>query len=145
MSTETKKKGIGAFKYILIIEGLLFLGTIVTAIVLIFSSVFGDDPSTNIDRMWIGIYMLYGVAGFIPFIFMPTVVIMFTRKRKTIFSSLKSMKISKIGPYAPGYKPSGAKKARFCEYCGYEVICGEREGPGCGGPVQSIKSSYIQY
>ena len=53
------------------------------------------------------------------------------------------MKASQIGPYAPGYKPSGAKNPSFCEYCGYEVHYGERECPECGGPVRTVKSSYI--
>ncbi|MCE7741452.1 MAG: zinc ribbon domain-containing protein [Candidatus Heimdallarchaeota archaeon] len=143
MSTETKKKGSGAFKYILLIEMLIFVGAIIAALVIIFSSIFGEDPSTDIDRMMIGVYILYGSMGYIPFIVAPTLILMFTRRKNNMFSSLQSFKLSKIGPYAPGYKPSGVKKPRFCEYCGYEVILGERECPECGGPVKAINSSYI--
>jgi len=142
MSTETKKKGIGAFKYILALEILILVGAMITAFVMIFSSIFGDG-STDLDGMWIGIYILYAGMGFVPVVIMPTVALMFFKRRKTMFSSLTSFKLSKIGPYAPGYKSSGVKKPRFCEYCGFEVISGERECPECSGPVKTINSSYI--
>ncbi len=139
MTEETKKKK-GGVKYIIIFNVLIFIGGIVTGLVFIFTSIF---PDFDLDKLWTGNYIIFGTIGFMMFILMPTMVISLTRRRKTVFSSLQSMKFSQIGPYAPGYKPSGMKKSRFCEYCGYEVKTGERECPECGGPVQSIKSSYI--
>ncbi len=138
MSTETKeKKGFKPFVFIIVLELLIFIGGMVTALVFIFTG-FGDT-----ERLMTGVYMIYGVAGFVPVILMPTVFIMVFRRRKVMFSSLSSFKLSKIGPYAPGYISSGTKNPRFCEYCGFEVIYGERECPECGGPVKTINSSYI--
>lgn len=139
MTEETKKKK-GGFKYLIILSVLIFFGGIITGLVFIFTSIF---PDFDLDKMWTGNYILFGTIGFMMFIFMPILVISFARRRKVVFSSLSSMKLSQIGPYAPGYKPSGVKKPRFCEYCGYEVKTGERECPECGGPIRSIKSSYI--
>lgn len=139
MTEETKKKK-GGFKYLIILSVLIFFGGIITGLVFIFTSIF---PDFDLDKMWTGNYILFGTIGFMMFIFMPILVISFARRRKVVFSSLSSMKLSQIGPYAPGYKPSGVKKPRFCEYCGYEVKTGERECPECGGPVRSIKTSYI--
>ena len=139
MTEETKKKK-GGFKYLIILSVLIFFGGIITGLVFIFTSIF---PDFDLDKMWTGNYILFGTIGFMMFIFMPILVISFARRRKVVFSSLSSMKLSQIGPYAPGYKPSGVKKPRCCEYCGYEVKTGERECPECGGPVRSIKTSYI--
>jgi len=139
MTEETKKKK-GGVKYLIIFNVLIFIGGLVTGLVFIFTSIF---PDFDLDRLWTGNYIIFGTIGFMMFILMPAMVISLFRRRKTTFSSLQSMKFSQIGPYAPGYKPSGIKKPRFCEYCGYEVKTGERECPECGGPVKSIKSSYI--
>ncbi|MCE7748124.1 MAG: hypothetical protein GPJ51_06985 [Candidatus Heimdallarchaeota archaeon] len=138
--TDESKESKFKVKYVVIPGIFVFIGGIVTGLVFIFTSLF---PTIDLDRLWTGNYILFGTIGFMMFIFMPAMVIAFARKRKTVFSSLQSMKFSKIGPYAPGYKPSGIKKPRFCEYCGYEVKTSERECPDCGGPVRSIKSSYI--
>ena len=137
MSTETKKRGFKPFIITIAIEILIFIGVLVTALVFIFTGFYDNE------RLMTGVYMLYGVTGFIPLILMPTVFIMLFRRRNVMFTSLKTFKMSKIGPYAPGYKPSGAKNPRFCEYCGYEVLYRERECPECGGPVRTINSSYI--
>ena len=138
--TDESKESKFKVKYVVIPGIFIFIGGIVTGIVIVFTSIF---PDFDLDRLWIGNYIIFGTIGFMMFIFMPAMVISFTRRRKTVFSSLQSMKFSKIGPYAPGYKPSGMKKPRFCEYCGYEVKTAERECPECGGPIRSIKSSYI--
>jgi len=138
--TDESKESKFKVKYVVIPGLFVFIGGIVTGLVFIFTSLF---PTIDLDRLWMGNYFLFGTIGFMMFIFIPAMVIAFARKRKTVFSSLQSMKFSKIGPYAPGYKPSGIKKPRFCEYCGYEVKTSERECPECGGPVRSIKSSYI--
>ncbi|MHA1218664.1 MAG: hypothetical protein ACTSSN_10080 [Candidatus Heimdallarchaeaceae archaeon] len=138
--TEESKKKKGGVKYILILGVLIFIGGMVTGLVFIFTSIF---PTFDLDRMWTGNYILFGSIGFMMFIFMPVMVSWIFRKRKVVFSSLSSMKLSKIGPYAPNYKPTGVKKPRFCEYCGYQVHASERECPECGGPIRTIKSSYI--
>ena len=138
-NSEIKKKSGKGFRFLAIFIALLELGAIATALVFIFTSIM----STDIDRIMIGVYIIYGVAGSFPLLVMPLLFMGIFRKRKTIISSLQSMRISKIGPYAPGFKSSGVKKHRFCEYCGYEVRAGERECPECGGPVRDIKSSYI--
>ena len=143
MSAETTKKGIGPFKYILAIELVIFLGLLITGFVLLFKTLFGPDISTDPGSIWWGLGFIYGAVGVIPLILVPTVLTMVFKRRKVMFSSINSFKLSKIGPYAPGYKPSGVKKPRFCEYCGYEVLTGERECPECGGPVRTIDSSYI--
>lgn len=139
MTEETKKKK-GGVKFLIIFNVLIFIGGIVTGLIFIFTSIF---PDFDLDRLWTGNYIIFGTVGFMMFILMPTMVISLFRRRKSTFSSLQSMKLSQIGPYALGYKPSGVKKHRFCEYCGYEVKTGERECPECGGPIRSIKSSYI--
>ena len=139
-SRDTKKKSGGGFKFLAIFIALVVIGGIVTALVFIFTSL-GFPVDT--DRLMIGVYIMYGVAGSIPLLVMPTLFGWLFSKRKTVFSSLQSMKLSKIGPYAPGYKPSAAKKQRFCEYCGFQVYSNERECPECGGPVRGIKTSYI--
>ena len=138
---DKKKKSGGGFKFVVIFLVLAELGAVATALYFIFSSL-GQMPSDT-DRMMIGVYILYGVAGSIPLLVMPTLFGLFFSKRKTMFSSLQSFKLSKIGPYAPGYKPTAAKKQRFCEYCGFQVYSNERECPECGGPVRGIKTSYI--
>ncbi len=137
---DTKKKSGSGFKYLAILVGLMIIGGIVTALVFIFTSL-GMD--TDIDRLMIGVYIMYGVAGSIPLLVMPTLFGWLFSKRKTMVSSLQSFKLSKIGPYAPGYKPTTAKKQRFCDYCGFQVYSNERECPECGGPVRGIKTSYI--
>jgi len=137
---DKKKKSGSGFKFLAVFIGLLVVGGMVTALVFIFTS-FGIPMDT--DRLMIGVYIMYGVAGSIPLLVMPTLFLWLFSKRKTVFSSLQSMKLSKIGPYAPGYKPTGAKKQRFCEYCGFQVFTGERACPECGGPVKGIKTSYI--
>ena len=143
MSTEiANKKGTGKLKYILGAELLIFLAGIITGIVFIFLNIFSSDPF-NTDLLWIGLYCIWGACGFIFFVVFPTSMVMIFRRRNSMVSSLKSFKINLTGPYAPGYKPSGVKKPRFCEYCGYEVLTGERECTECGGPVTAIKSSYI--
>ena len=138
MSTETKKEKKFPFKYIFAIEILILIAGIITAFYFIFSNIMGD-----LDQMWIGLYILWGSMGYVPVVIIPTVVLMVFKRRNSMFTSLKNFKDSKIGPYAPGYKSSGAKKPRFCEYCGYEVLTGERECTECGGPVKTINSSYI--
>lgn len=138
--TDESKESKFKIKYVAIPGIFIFIGGIVTGLVFIFTSIF---PDFDLDKMWTGNSILFGTIGFMMFIFMPILVISFARRRKVVFSSLSSMKLSQIGPYAPGYKPSGVKKPRFCEYCGYEVKTGERECPECGGPVRSIKTSYI--
>ena len=144
MSTETKKKGFGPFKFIIGLELLIFIGLLVTGFVFlgmfIRNSVFFEESARTI---WFALGFIYGAIGMVPVIIMPTLGIMLFRKRKVMFSSLQSFKLSKIGPYAPGYKPSGSKKPRFCEYCGFEVMDDERECPECGGPVRTINRSYI--
>ena len=71
MSIETKSKGVGVFKYILIFEVLALIGLLIAALVMMFTNF------DNIDRLMIGVYMMYGVAGFVPVIIMPTLVIMY--------------------------------------------------------------------
>jgi len=142
MSTETKKEKKGPFKIIFIIEILILIAGFITAFYFIFSGIFGDIP-TDLDIMWRGLYILWGSIGYVPIVILPTLLIMIFKRKGKMMSSLQSFKLSKIGPYAPGYKPSGAKKPRFCEYCGYEVLDAERECPECGGPVKTINSSYI--
>ena len=139
---DKKKKSGGGFKFVVIFLVLAEIGAMATALYFIFSSL-GGIGDTDIDRMMIGVYIFYGVAGSIPLLVMPTLFGWLFSKRKTMFSSLNSFKLSKIGPYAPGYKPTAAKKQRFCEYCGFQVYSNERECPECGGPVRGIKTSYI--
>ena len=143
ISAEMKKKGIGNIKYLIGFELFILFGGLITGIVFIFRAIFTSDFMPYASSMWIGIYIMAGSMGFALLVIAPTTVIMATRRRKDMFSSLQSFKISAIGPYAPGYKPSGVKKPRFCEYCGFEVLKGERECPECGGPVKTINSSHI--
>ena len=142
MSTteETKKKGKG-WKKVLFLFGIIEIGGMITALVFIIIALTGSETST--DLLWTGFYILWGVGGSFPIIFVPLMFTIFIRRRNTLFSTVQSFKLSQIGPYAPGYKPSGVKNPRFCEYCGYEVLAGERECTECGGPIKNIKRSYI--
>ena len=140
MTKETEKKKFKA-RYVLIPGLLIFLGGIFTGIGLLFSSFLPFGDPIDLDRLWTGNYVIFGTIGFMFFIFMPTMIFSITRKRNSLLSSFQ---LSKIGPYAPGYKAKTAiKKAKFCEYCGYQVHANERECPECGGPIRAIKSSYI--
>ena len=142
MSTkeDAKKTGKG-WKRLVITITVLLIGTLFTGLGIMLSATF--IYPMNMDRFWLGIGLLGGAGGAFPLILVPLLMIWLFRKRTNIFSTVQSFKLSKIGPYAPGYKPSGVKKPRFCEYCGYEVVAGERECPECGGPTKSIKSTYI--
>lgn len=139
-SNSTEKKGKG-FKYAAILFGLLEVGGIIAGLVFIFMS-FGDIGSgggVDLDKLWIGNYILFGVAGALPLIGVPIMFAFISSRRKTITSAVTNMRKNLIGPFAPNYTSSGVKKPRFCEYCGFEVRTGERECPECGGPVRTLK------
>jgi hypothetical protein len=139
-SKSTDKKGKG-FKFALILFGILEVGGIIAAFVLIFSSFagIGSGGSIDLNRMWNGIYIIFGVTGALPLIGMPLLFSYASTKRKTITSAVESMRTKLIGPFDPNYTSSGVKNPRFCEYCGFEVRTGERECPECGGPVRTLK------
>ncbi len=140
MTKKTEKRKFKA-RYVLIPGVLIFIGLIFTGIGFIFSSFIPFTDPFDLDSLWTGNYIIFGSIGYMILIFMPLMIFTLSRKRNTL---LTSFQLSKIGPYAPGYKPSvGVKKASFCEYCGYQVHANERECPECGGPIQSIKSSYL--
>ena len=140
MTQETKKRTFKA-RFVLIPGVLLFIGLIFTGIGFMFSSFMPFGDPFDMSGMWTGIYIMGASIGYLLVIFMPLMIFTVTRKRTNL---LTSFQLSKIGPYAPGYKPSPvAKKVKFCEYCGYQVHANERECPECGGPVRSVKSSYI--
>ncbi|MFW9851600.1 MAG: zinc ribbon domain-containing protein [Candidatus Thorarchaeota archaeon] len=137
-STENTRKG---FKFALILFGILEIGGVITGLVFIFSSFadIGSGGGVDLDKMWIGNYILFGVAGALPLLGMPILFAFVNSKRKTIASAVTNMRKNLIGPFAPDYTASGIKKPRFCEYCGFEVRTGERECPECGGPVRTLK------
>ena len=143
MTTNTEKKSSkkkdGFFKFLLIVVVLGVIATLITGLVKMFLSLglFGGDFDTQ--KLLTSSYILYGAAGAIPLLLMPTLFLWVFSKRKTLMSNVKtSFKVRGIGPYASGFQFSGVKKAKFCEYCGYEVRTGERECPECGGPVRNI-------
>lgn len=137
--SETRKKPNSFFKYLAIFVGLLVIGTLVTALVLMFTSFSFNGGEFNIDRLNLSTYLLYGVAGSFPLIFMPTIFLWVFSRRKSIMNNVKiSMQARGIGPFAASFQHPGVKNARFCEYCGYEVRTGERECPECSGPVRKL-------
>jgi hypothetical protein len=143
MTTSTKsgsgkKKG-SFYKFLAIFVGLAVIGTLVTALVLMFSSFGFGGGDFDMERLQLSTYLLYGVAGSIPLLLMPTLFLWLFSRRKVIMNNVKaSFQVRGIGPYASGFKFTGAKKARFCQYCGYEVRTGERECPECSGPVRNV-------
>ncbi|MHA2358142.1 MAG: zinc ribbon domain-containing protein [Candidatus Heimdallarchaeaceae archaeon] len=139
MTAEEKKKGGSGLKVFGIFSGILIVGTLLASIVMMFISL--PQIGTSMDLFWTSIWMMVGAGALFP-VLLPIFMVMSFRRRRSMISTVQSMRLSKIGPYAPGFKPSGAKRASFCEYCGYEVRSGERECPECGGPVKTIKSSY---
>jgi hypothetical protein len=139
-SESGKKKG-SFFKYLAIFSVILVIGTLVAAMVLMFSALnIGGGGGVNLERLQLSTYMLYGVAGAFPLILMPSLFLWIFSRRKVIMNNVKtSFQVRGIGPYAAGFQFTGAKKARFCQYCGYEVRTGERECPECGGPVRKFE------
>ena len=136
---ETAKKSGSIFKFLFIFVGLAIIGTLVTALVLMFSSFSFNGGEFDIDRLLLSTYLLYGVAGAVPLLLMPTVALWIFSKRKTLMNNIKvSMRTRGIGPFASSFQHSGVKNARFCEYCGFEVRTGERECPECSGPVRKL-------
>lgn len=137
--SQTSRKANSFYKFLAILAILAVIGTLIAALVMMFTSLGLGGGDFNFERMKISSYMLYGVAGAIPLILMPSLFLWIFSKRKVIMSNLKSsMKVRGIGPYAANYQHPGVNKARFCEYCGYEVRSGERECPECGGPVRKL-------
>ena len=137
-STESKKPN-RFFKYLAIFAFLAVIGTLITALVMMFTSlgIFGGE--FNQERLMISTYIMYGVAGSIPLVLMPSLFLWVFSKRKTIVQNMRtSFQVRGIGPYASNFKFTGVKKSRFCEYCGYEVRSGERECPECSGPVRKM-------
>ncbi|MHA2256181.1 MAG: hypothetical protein ACXAAM_08920 [Candidatus Heimdallarchaeaceae archaeon] len=143
MTTSTKsssgKKKDSFFKFLLIFIVLAVIGTLVAAIVIMFTSFGFGMGEFNQERLLLSTYLMYGVAGAVPVLLMPTLALWLFSKRKNIMKNVKtSFRTRGIGPYATSFQHPGAKNARFCEYCGYEVRTGERECPECSGPVRKI-------
>ncbi len=137
--SETGKKTGGFYKFLVIFTVLAVIGTMATAIVLMFTSFGFGTGEFNQDRLLLSTYLMYGVAGSIPLILMPSLFLWMFSKRKTIMKNVKtSFRTRGIGPFAASFQHPGVKNARFCEYCGYEVRTGERECPECSGPVRKI-------
>ena len=139
--TQEKKSSSFKPKYVLIPGLIIFIGGIFAGLGIMFTSFLPIGDPMDLSKLWLGLEIMGGAMGFIMFIFMPLMFFSVTRRRTNLLSSFQ---MSKIGPYAPGYKPTpNVKKVSFCEYCGYQVEENERECPQCGGPVRSLKSTYI--
>ena len=138
-TSKSSKKKDSFFKFLLIFIVLAIIGTLATALVIMFTSFGFGGEDFNLDRLMLSTYLMYGVAGSIPLILMPSLFLWMFSKRKTIMKNVKtSFRTRGIGPFAASFQHPGVKNARFCEYCGYEVRTGERECPECSGPVRKI-------
>ena len=138
-TSKSSKKKDSFFKFLLIFIVLAIIGTLVTALVIMFTSFGFGGEEFNLDRLMLSTYLMYGVAGAVPVLLMPTLFLWLFSKRKTVMLNVRtSFQTRRIGPFAASFQHPGAKNARFCEYCGYEVRTGERECPECSGPVRKI-------
>jgi len=138
-SEQNTKKSNSIFKYLFIIIAIGIVGTMIFALVRMFLSFLPFGSEMDTQKLLTSSYILYGVAGAVPLLLVPTMFLWINSRRKVIMNNVKtSFQVRGIGPYATSFQFSGAKKARFCQYCGFEVRSGERECPECSGPVRNI-------